>query len=307
MKNVKTFNEFINESNELINEGKDQQRLNHLRKFGIAPNNQPQNGAYIKSVSKPGKFFVDWKDAFKLGDIALEFIKSSGSESVFDIIDLKTMKRTGKQYSIKKGDLGNLRTTYGVRVSESINEAKFKEGQYVKSKNDSDKFAGDVYDRSNEVDGVEIPKGASFEIRKINGGETILWSDEDEVEYSIETDDLKHFVKESAVTEAYANKAGEFVMDHEPDPDTLLNIKATAKALGVKANDMKQIDSEMHYNSSEYSAVEKAFSKGNAKDIELPNASPNSGPFVYVNKRAEIAKYEEQGFTAYFFTNKSKF
>jgi len=122
MKNVKTFNEFINESNEYINEGKDQQRLNHLRKFGIAPNNQPQNGAYIKSVSKPGKFFVDWKDAFKLGDIALEFIKSSGSESVFDIIDLKTMKRTGKQYSIKKGDLGNLRTTYGVRVSESINE-----------------------------------------------------------------------------------------------------------------------------------------------------------------------------------------
>ena len=50
-------------------------------------------------------------------------------------------------------------------------------------------------------------------------------------------------------------------MDHEPDPDTLLNIKATAKALGVKANDMKQIDSEMHYNSSEYSAVEKAFRK----------------------------------------------
>jgi len=228
MKNVKTFNEFINESNESVNEGKDQQRLNHLRKFGIAPNNQPQNGAYIKSVSKPGKFFVYWKDAFKLGDIALEFIKSSGSESVFDIIDLKTMKRTGKQYSIKKGDLGNLRTTYGVRVSESI-------------------------------------------------------------------------------TEAYASKAGEFVMDHEPDPDTLLNIKATAKALGVKANDMKQIDSEMHYNSSEYSAVEKAFSKGDAKDIELPNASPTSGPFVFVNKRAEIAKYEEQGFTAFFFTDKSKF
>ena len=103
----------------VVNEGSDQQRLTHLRKFGIAPNNQPQNGAYIKSVSKPGKFFVDWKDAFGLGDVALEFVKSVGSISEFDIIDLKTMKRTGKQLDVKKGQLGNLRTTYGVRVNES--------------------------------------------------------------------------------------------------------------------------------------------------------------------------------------------
>ena len=106
-----------------LNEGSDQQRLTHLRKFGIAPNNQPQNAAYIKQVSKPGKFFVDWKDAFKLGDVALEFIKSVGSISEFDIIDLKTMKRTGKQLDVKKGQLGNLRTTYGVRVNESVNDA----------------------------------------------------------------------------------------------------------------------------------------------------------------------------------------
>ena len=104
---------------ESVNEGSDQQRLTHLRKFGIAPNNQPQNGAYIKQVSKPGKFFVDWKDAFDLGDVALEFVKSVGSISEFDIIDLKTMKRTGKQLDVKKGQLGNLRTTYGVRVNES--------------------------------------------------------------------------------------------------------------------------------------------------------------------------------------------
>ena len=103
----------------VVNEGSDQQRLTHLRKFGIAPNNQPQNGAYIKQVSKPGKFFVDWKDAFDLGDVALEFVKSVGSISEFDIIDLKTMKRTGKQLDVKKGQLGNLRTTYGVRVNES--------------------------------------------------------------------------------------------------------------------------------------------------------------------------------------------
>ena len=110
----------------IVNEASDQQRLTHLRKFGIAPNNQPQNAAYIKQVSKPGKFFVDWKDAFELGDVALEFIKSVGSISEFDIIDLKTMKRTGKQLDVKKGQLGNLRTTYGVRVNESVNEAEFK-------------------------------------------------------------------------------------------------------------------------------------------------------------------------------------
>ena len=114
-KNSKVLESFDTE----INEGSDQQRLTHLRKFGIAPNNQPQNGAYIKQVSKPGKFFVDWKDAFDLGDVALEFIKSVGSISEFDIIDLKTMKRTGKQLDVKKGQLGNLRTTYGVRVNES--------------------------------------------------------------------------------------------------------------------------------------------------------------------------------------------
>lgn len=120
---------------ESVNEASDQQRLTHLRKFGIAPNNQPQNAAYIKQVSKPGKFFVDWKDAFKLGDVALEFIKSVGSISEFDIIDLKTMKRTGKQLDVKKGQLGNLRTTYGVRVNESVelDEAvkPYKKGQRV--------------------------------------------------------------------------------------------------------------------------------------------------------------------------------
>ena len=103
----------------VVNEGSDQDRLTYFRKLSIAPNNQPQSGAYIKSVSKPGKFFVDWKDAFDLGDVALEFVKSVGSISEFDIIDLKTMKRTGKQLDVKKGQLGNLRTTYGVRVNES--------------------------------------------------------------------------------------------------------------------------------------------------------------------------------------------
>ena len=131
-KNSKVLESF---DTEIVNEASDQQRLTHLRKFGIAPNNQPQNGAYIKQVAKPGKFFVDWKDAFDLGDVALEFVKSVGSISEFDIIDLKTMKRTGKQLDVKKGQLGNLRTTYGVRVNESLelDEAvkPYKKGQRV--------------------------------------------------------------------------------------------------------------------------------------------------------------------------------
>tara|TARA_R110002153_G_scaffold224882_1_gene377561 strand:- start:153 stop:527 length:375 start_codon:yes stop_codon:yes gene_type:complete len=118
---------------------------------------------------------------------------------------------------------------------------------------------------------------------------------------------FNEFINESTITEAYANKAGEFVMDSEPDPDTLLNIKATAKALGIDINNMKQIDSEIHDESSEYSAVEKAFLKGKSESIDLPNGSSMSGPFVYVNKRTGIAKYEEQGFTAYLFSEKSKF
>ena len=141
-----------------VNEANDQDRLTYFRKLGIAPNNQPQNAAYIKQVSKPGKFFVDWKDAFDLGAVALEFVKQVTSISEFDIIDLKTMKRTGKQLDVKKGQLGNLRTTYGVRLSESYkgNFAEFK------------------YDMEMAVDNIGISpkaikkvskKGKGFEVR----------------------------------------------------------------------------------------------------------------------------------------------
>ena len=83
-----------------------------------------------------------------------------------------------------------------------VNEAKFKKGQYIKAKKDSDNFDGDVYDKTNDVDGSEILKNSSFEIYEIGKDEVILWSDADEVEYSIDPDDLKNFVKESVVTEA---------------------------------------------------------------------------------------------------------
>jgi len=166
---------------ESINEASDQQRLTHLRKFGIAPNNQPQNGAYIKQVAKPGKFFVDWKDAFDLGDVALEFVKSVGSISEFDIIDLKTMKRTGKQLDVKKGQLGNLRTTYGVRVNESVelDEAtnSYKKGQRVDyqltHKGGVGKFA-DATSKSKNIESGVIKKrtkglGGTFKYELTNG------------------------------------------------------------------------------------------------------------------------------------------
>ena len=119
-----------------------------------------------------------------------------------------------------KENNNNMKNLKSLAGFSSVNEAKFKEGQYIKSKVDSDNFIADVYDRTNEVDGSPIEKGASFEIRKIKGGETILWSDADEVEYSIETDDLKNFVKESVVNEEYielmpeiANALGTIQMD----------------------------------------------------------------------------------------------
>ena len=182
--------ESVNESN--------QARLTHLRKFGIAPNNQPQTGAYIKQVAKPGKFFVDWKDAFDLGDVALEFIKPAGSESVFDIIDLKTMKRTGKQYFIKKGDLKNLRTTYGVRVNESITEGKFNKRSLMKAMKKDDGM-------------IQLSNGQEYVIYNPNNGNddnADMW--QDKVIFGLDQDGEEHEIKysdivrydESAVTEA---------------------------------------------------------------------------------------------------------
>lgn len=94
------------------------------------------------------------------------------------------------------------------QLKESVvNEAKFKKGQYIKSKADSNDFDGDVYDKTNDIDGSEILKNSSFEIYEIGKDEVVLWSDADEVEYSIDPDDLKkHFVKESVVNEAFSSQ-----------------------------------------------------------------------------------------------------
>jgi hypothetical protein len=113
-------------------------------------------------------------------------------------------------------------------IGESlVTEAKFKKGQYIKSKNDSDDFDGDVYDRTNDVDGAEILKNSSFEIHKIGKYEVILWSDEDEVEYSIDPDDLKNFVKESLVTEDKEL----FQLDIDSEEHGALGLSVTMKEL----------------------------------------------------------------------------
>lgn len=108
------------------------------------------------------------------------------------------------------------------RADESVvTEAKFEVGQYIKSKTDSDRFNGDVYDRTNDVDGSQIEKGEEFEIYEIGKDEVILWSDEYEVEYSIDPKDLKHFIKESAVTEKFVKEFDKAVLDAETEADVL--------------------------------------------------------------------------------------
>ena len=153
--------------------------------------------------------------------------KSFKKEMKADAEDYGFEKGAGEFYLTKnieteEGNVGDL-AIYPVKyditsywgldpVKESlVTEAKFKKGQYIKSKNDSDDFDGDVYDRTNDVDGSEILKNSSFEIYEIGKDEVVLWSDADEVEYSIDPDDLKkHFVKESVVTEAEVSSIEDF-------------------------------------------------------------------------------------------------
>jgi hypothetical protein len=123
-----------------------------------------------------------------IGD-AGEIVNAATSNDVYGHMDDSEAELVKK---IKKGKFAKYRATESV-----VNEARFKKGQYIKATADSDDFDGDVYDVTNDVDGSTIYKDSSFEIYGINRNEVILWSDEDEVEYSIDPDDLKHFVKES--------------------------------------------------------------------------------------------------------------
>ena len=121
--------------------------------------------------------------------------------------DGKTYKVTNK--NTKKMNNKFLHESFASFInssSKSINEAKFKKGQKIKTTVHSDDFDGDVYDITNDVDGSTLNKDAEFKIWDISKYEVVLRSDEDDVEYSIDPDDLKNFVKESVVTEAKAKK-----------------------------------------------------------------------------------------------------
>lgn len=89
-------------------------------------------------------------------------------------------------------------------ANEKVNE-KFKEGEFIKSKVDSDRFNGDVYDVTNDVDGTEIDKGMTFRVGSVGRDEAIIFGADDEIEYSIDPNDLKkYFVKESVINEGRA-------------------------------------------------------------------------------------------------------
>ena len=90
-------------------------------------------------------------------------------------------------------------------ANEKVNE-KFKEGEFIKSKVDSDRFNGDVYDVTNDVDGTEIDKGMTFRVGSVGRDEAIIFGADDEIEYSIDPNDLKkYFVKESVINEGRAS------------------------------------------------------------------------------------------------------
>jgi hypothetical protein len=173
------------------------------------------------------RFEMDVKDMIKnikrgYGWIDPEFVEDTW-ENTSDTINFELVKAEIYKRLIAAGLLAHSNDDNEEEAGEYVNnlkelgiaesivtEAKFKKGQYIKAKKDSDDFDGDVYDKTNDVDGSEILKNSSFEIYEIGKDEVILWSNDDEVEYSIDPDDLKNFVKESIVTESIkcSNKKG---------------------------------------------------------------------------------------------------
>jgi len=83
------------------------------------------------------------------GDVVNVAIGNSFPNAIYAKIGDKDIKKIMK--NIKKFE------------SFEVNE-KFREGQFIKSKVDSDKFSGDVYDVTNDVDGTEIDKGMTFRV-----------------------------------------------------------------------------------------------------------------------------------------------
>jgi len=179
----------------------------------------------------------------------------------------------GKEWSIDvyadyNGDVQEVH--YDTIVAESvINEAKFKKGQYIKAKSDSDDFDGDVYDKTNDVDGSEILKNSSFEIYEIGKDEVILWSDADEVEYSIDPDDLKNFVKESVINEAFKSSK-------------LRNLLTMSDAMGWGKNDVQLPKAFYQLTKMKLDQI---------GDEDLIDMTPKEAYKAYANNREAVVFY----------------
>ena len=130
---------------------------------------------------------------------------------------------------------------------------------------------------------------------------------------------FKEYFEDSQLNEGYAGRVGDKVMDYlswygpkdasgAPEEDSLEIYKLSAKALGVSVNDLFRIDSEDEDSRVEvgFKAADKAFSKGTTENLKL-SGSGVGGPFLSVNKKMGIVRYDEYGFVMFIFTNKSKF
>ena len=111
------------------------------------------------------------------------------------------------------------------------------------------------------------------------------------------------------INEGYANRVGgevEYLMGDEDYMDDVY--RKAADALGVGTNGLYAMDSETE-DSREQKALpsaESAYSKGPVTNIKLDDSSIG-GPSLSVNKKAGIAKYDDNGYELYIFHNKSKF
>jgi hypothetical protein len=149
------------------------------------------------------------------GDVVNVAIGNSFPNAIYAKIGDKDIKKIMK--NIKKFE------------SFEVNE-KFREGQFIKSKVDSDKFNGDVYDVTNDVDGTEIDKGMTFRVGTIGRDEAIIFGADDEIEYSIDPSDLKkYFIKESAITEAKFVKSYDTKVNDAETEKEVLKIYPKAK------------------------------------------------------------------------------
>jgi len=232
-----------------------------------------------------------WNDIARIMDAGLMKAIKSGSVTLGYAKDyVKSLERMAKRNAKKFfAEYGNFTeedfiedVEYNMANENKVNEAKFKKGQYIKSKNDSDDFDGDVYDRTNDVDGSEILKNSSFEIYEIGKDEVVLWSDADGVEYSIDPDDLKHFVKESVINEAKKLGLGDKGVDYNDNVVEVIEIGKFDKVA-------KRFKKEMKADAEDYGFEKGAGEFYLTKNIEATEG--NVGDLAIYPVKYDMSNY----------------